>query len=133
MKKRNGDYSGNASFGYELERFKHNVTGELISLELADEVDGEILDKDYTYVTFEVDVEGNAYFTHGRYLNCSNDDAYPDEGEVNITSIIGPDKKDWEDKLSSKERDGIEEQIVESASQNDDYDCDDFEDDRECD
>jgi hypothetical protein len=75
-----------------------------------------------------VDVEGRSYFAAGKTYG-PPEDCYPDEGETEILSVL-LGKEDWEDKLTSSEREYIIDMIVEGAIENfagdpDDKDYDD--------
>jgi hypothetical protein len=118
-------YSGHTSFDFEIERYKNKKTG----VDTAYLLPG-INEDDYDYHTLTLKVEGSAYFapgkTYGPPENC-----YPDEGDVEITSCLGPDGKDWEDQLTHSERDAIIEMIDGNVQEGlDGPDPDDY-DDRE--
>lgn len=55
-------------------------------------------------------VEGNSSFQYGRYSG-PPEDSYPDEGETEITSIVGPDNENWSNKITDEEADVILEMI----------------------
>lgn len=122
-------YSGTTSFEFEIERYKHKKTGKETAYLLCG-----INEDDYEYHTVALQVEGSAYYTPGR-LYGPPENCYPDEGEVEITSVIGPDGKDWTDQLTHAERDTIEEMITEhvcgglDGPDPDDYDHEDVPDD----
>ena len=134
-KNKNGNYSGKASISFEIERYKNIRTQTLMTedevyevISNLDEFDHDyIIGHDYIYECIPLSINGDAYYDHGR-TNCSNDDAYPPEGEININSVIGPDGKDWEDVLTESERDQIRDMIAEGA-QEDGSDYDDYVDD----
>lgn len=118
-------YSGTASFDFEIERYLDKQTGKHIAYVLFED------EERFEYKTFTLKVEGRAYFqpgkTYGPPENC-----YPDEGEVEITSCIGPDGKDWEDQLTHSEHDAITEMIDENVRDGlDGPDPDDYYDDYE--
>lgn len=123
---RPGSYSGSTSFEFEVERLKHVMSEEYLP------VDSDVDDNPmYEYVCLSLEVEGDSSFTPGKTYGLP-EDCYPDEGETEITKVIGPDGKDWENKLTSSERDRIIEMIDESIRTNDyDADCDDYDDDDE--
>ena len=117
-------YSGSASFTFEIERYKNNQTGEFIFIDSLPE--GK--DNDYTYTITLLEVEGNSYFHPGKYHG-PPEDSYPDEGETEITSVVGPDGKDWSATLSDSENDSILEKIQEDAQDGfDEPDYDDYDD-----
>jgi len=129
-------YSGKAKFDYEIERMKHKVTGELFHLDsISDETE-----ETYEYVCINLKVEGTSYYQEGKTFG-PPESCFPDEGDTEITSIIGPDGKSWEDELSGKEKESIQDQVA-SESEVDydgpdesdyDYDYDnDNDDDYDC-
>lgn len=59
-------------------------------------------------------VKGRAYYQAGNY-NALPENSYPDEGDVEILSITGPDNKDWYDLISSDEEKEILEIIKEQV------------------
>ncbi len=116
MKTRRG-YSGNASFSFEIERYKHNITGELITPDAQYELEGQhCSDSKYTYTNIELQVKGNAYYDCGKTYG-EPSDCYPAEGEININSVIGPDKNDWLDFLTDDEVNRIKDLIDEAAQE----------------
>lgn len=104
-------YSGTTEFDWELERVKDPATGELRAI---NDDDGDL---EYEY--FTIKVEGRSYFAPGR-LYGPPENCYPDEGETEILSVTGPDGKDWEDKLTSDEKEKILDHISEKVSEDDD-------------
>lgn len=68
-------------------------------------------------------VEGRAYYAPDR-TSGRPEDCYPDEGETEIEKVVGPDGKDWEDKLTKGEVNSILEEIQETVSS---YDGSDYE------
>jgi len=93
-------YSGSASFEFYIERFKNKVTGEVVT---------DISPKDeylFDYEEITLHVRGSSFFTSGK-LSGFPETSYPDEGDVEIFSVSGPDGKDWEDKLTASERERI--------------------------
>lgn len=114
-------YSGNTTFEFEIERYKDKDTGKMI---LPSPSNGYGDDFEHEYSTFTLVVEGHASFTPGR-LYGPPENCYPDEGEIEILSVIGPDGKDWEDHLTNEERESILNTIEENV-QNDGPDPDDY-------
>lgn len=112
-------YSGNASFDFEIERYKDKESGELIALDLVPNED----DFEYEYQTITLKVEGRAYYAPGRTYG-PPENCYPDEGETEIEKVLGPDGQDWEDKLTKSEMESILEEIQETVSS---YDGGDYE------
>lgn len=129
-----GGYSGTASFEFEVERYQSRESGKLYAIIPGTEQAVNIMEDDgfeYEYVTLKLDVEGRSYYQPGR-LYGPPEDCYPDEGETEITAVIGPDGKDWEDQLTTEERDMILSMIQENAQDGlDGPDPDDYYDDYE--
>lgn len=117
------NYSGETSFEFEIERAKNIDTGEIATLDSkeANEWCGGATD----YVTFLLQVEGRAYFQRGKTSGLP-ENCYPDEGEVEIKTVIGPDGKDWEDKLTESEKETILSMIDEHVQEDDGPDPDDY-------
>lgn len=117
-------YSGSTSFEFEIERYKDKKTGQYIAYVL-----GEVDEERYEYTTIKLDVEGRSYFQPGK-LSGLPEDCYPDEGETEIESVIGPDGKDWTDQLTHAEHDSLLEMIQENVQDGlDGPDPDDYYDD----
>ncbi len=118
-------YSGTASFEFEIERYKDKESGELVT---HDKVPVSDDDFEFEYQTITLQVEGSSYFTPGKYHGLP-ENCYPDEGDTEIESVIGPDGKDWESRLTNEEREAILNMIAEEAqNQEPDYDEDDYDD-----
>ncbi len=98
-------YSGTTNFEFEIERYKDKDTGELRTYE---QCSGDDFEDEYTIIALMV--EGSSYFQQGKCFG-PPENCYPDEGEIEIISIMGPDGKDWEDKLTEDERESILQQI----------------------
>lgn len=120
-------YSGNASFDFEIERYRDNQTDKLLVEPLNDD------EVRFSYTVLTLQVEGRSYFQPGCNWKLP-EDCYPDEGETEIISVIGPDGKDWEDQLTQSEKDSliemIQEQVIDGVDEPepddyyDDYDRD---------
>jgi hypothetical protein len=106
--KRNSGYKGSTTFEFEVERYKNNQTGELI---FVNSIPDDAKESDFEYQCITLVVEGNSYFTPGRTYGDPND-CYPDEGETEITSLQGPDGKDWSNDISDSEKDSILDMIT---------------------
>jgi hypothetical protein len=118
-------YSGTASFEFEIERYKDKESGELLS---HDKVKPDDDGFEYEYQTIALQVEGRSYFAPGRTYG-PPENCYPDEGDTEIESVIGPDGKDWESKLTDEERESIMTMIDENVrDQEPDVDEDYYED-----
>lgn len=130
-------YSGEASFVFEIERYKNKQTGDILSVDAAEtEAKGhpfgdEWFEMNYEYQVINLDIEGSSYFQPGR-LHGHPDNCYPDEGETEITSVVGPDGQDWESKLTESERDSviemIQDQVVDGCDEPDYDDGDNYDD-----
>ena len=122
-------YSGSTSFDFEIERFKDRDSDNLVTPDGAKPV---LDDLEYDYQLITLKVKGNSYFTPGRTYG-PPEDSYPDEGDTEIESVVGPDGKDWQDKLTKEEEDQIMQMIAERVASNDpedeedDYDDFDYE------
>lgn len=108
-------YSGSTSFRFEIERYRNKETGSLLPYqEFMDDAGSE-----YEYTIVSLFVEGQSYFTAGRYSG-PPEDSYPDEGDTEIMSVTGPDEADWEDQLTDPEKESVLEDIK-SRVQEQDY------------
>lgn len=66
-------------------------------------------------------VEGQSCFQPGRYFG-PPEMCYPDEGETEITSVVGPNNEDWSDKISDEEAEIVLEMIQDKVvDELDDY------------
>lgn len=127
-------YSGNASFDFEIERYKNKLTGEFLT---GDKAEAEVKDHpfgdewfemNYEYQVISLSIEGSSYFQPGR-LHGHPDNCYPDEGDTEITSVIGPDGLDWESNLTESEKDSVIEMIQDHVVDGmDEPDYDDYDD-----
>ena len=106
-------YSGNASFEYEVERYKNVLTGELI---YNDDVPADAEESDYEYQCITLFIEGQSYYvpakTYGDPFSC-----FPSDGETEITSILDAENQDWSNKISDSEKDHIIDMIADHSSQ----------------
>lgn len=118
-------YSGTATIDFDIERYRNIMTGNLVHPDKVNDLN-EFL---YEYVTHTLTIEGRSYYQPGR-LYGPPEDCYPDEGETEIMSVIGPDGKNWEDQLSDGEKELILELIQENVMDGcDGSDPDDYYDD----
>lgn len=101
-------YSGETSFDFEIERYKHKKTGSLTAYLLTED------DPNYEYEVITLKVEGRSYFQPGRTSGLP-ENCYPDEGETEIKHVLGPDGKDWESQLTHSEHDCLIEMIAEQV------------------
>ncbi len=124
-------YAGNTSFDFEIERYKNKETGTFHSI---DEVEKQypifdLIDVTHEYIVINLEVEGRSYYERGRSHGLP-EDCYPDEGDTEIMSVIGPDGKDWTDKLTASEElsiiDMIQQNVIDGC---DGPDPDDYHDD----
>lgn len=119
-------YSGNTTFDFDIERYKDRDSGNLV---VPQPSNGWGDDFEHEYTTITLVVEGHSSFTAGKYFG-PPENSYPDEGEISILSVIGPDGKDWEDKLTAEERESILN-IIDENVMNDGPDPDDHYDERD--
>lgn len=106
-------YSGTTSFEFEIERYKNKKTGKLEAYLLPG-----IDESGYDYQIHTLSVEGRASFSPGKMFG-TPENCYPDESEVEIISVMGPDGKDWEDQLTHSEREYILTMIDENVQSDD--------------
>lgn len=123
-------YSGSTNFTFEIERYRDKETGDYL---LLDAVPASSDDNfEFEYETISLEISGNSYYSPGKY-HALPEDCYPDEGDTEIESVIGPDGKDWYNLLTDQERSHIIDMISENVSSGsdgrDDYDGDDGYDD----
>jgi len=127
------NYSGTANFDYEIYRYKCKQTGKLFTeneiyeICLCNDYDQDMIDHLYNQVTIKLEVSGSSYYTAGKYTG-RYEDSYPDDGDTEIDYIWGPDNTDWEDKITTSEKEDIIEQIESKSkkSSSDDYDANDY-------
>lgn len=119
-------HSGETTLDFSIERYKHNETGELatsVQMETNDWCDGAC-----DYIVYTLSVSGTSYFTPGKFSGLP-EDCYPDEGETEITSVVGPDGKDWFSVLTDSEQEQIQTLIEENVCEGlDDPEPDDYDD-----
>jgi len=126
-------YSGSTSFDFEIERCRNKQTGQFLTEDeaykeaLESPFGEEWFDLNYEYQLIKLEVEGSSYFAPGRYYG-PPENCYPDEGDTEITSVIGPNKEDWESRLTEDEREDILNKIQDDVS-SDGPDPDDYYDD----
>jgi len=113
-----GGYSGNASFKYEIERYKDKENNLLLKEEELPDCDDQEFEFEYTLVMLTV--TGNSYFRPGKY-DGPWENSYPDEGETEIEEVVDKNGKDWFPLLSRREEEEIKEKIID-ISREDDYD-----------
>lgn len=109
-------YSGKTNFEFYLERFKNKISNEILPLDQVKPEDEYLFD----YEEIILQVEGSSYFSPGSFGGAP-ENSYPAEGDTDIISVIGPDQKSWEEKLTEEERERILTMIEEKV-QNQDYD-----------
>ena len=106
-------YSGETSFDFEVERYRNRETGKYLAY-LLPGIDPD--EFEYEYQVINLKVEGRSYFQPGKYSG-PYEDSYPDEGETEIMSVIGPDGTDWESQLTHSERDAILDEIASNVQE----------------
>ena len=117
-------YSGETSFDFEIERWKNKESGEL---HILSPIKYKEDDFEFECEVISLAVEGRAYFQSGKFSGPA-EDCYPDAGEAEIIVAIGPDNKDWTDKLTQEEVGAILATIDERVRDSDPFDHDDYED-----
>lgn len=121
-------YSGETSFDFEIERWKNKESGELLVFTHPNRATIFLDDNfEFELETISLAVEGRAYFQPGKFSG-PYEDSYPDSSEAEITVAIGPDGKDWADKLTQDETGAILAMIDERVQDGDPFDPDDYED-----
>jgi hypothetical protein len=114
------NYSGKTEFEFEIERVQNIHTKEYFPL------DSDLDSASFTYATINLMIKGSSYYSRGRYYG-PPENCYPDEGETEFESAIGPDGEDWKDKLTGSEQDTIMEMIEENVQEGmDDSDPSDY-------
>lgn len=120
-------YKGTANIPFEIERMRDKITGKYVMVDSVAEDAGT-----HIYECIELDVQGYSYYQEGRTSGLP-ENCYPDEGDTEIESVIGPGGKDWEDELTGREREALLEAIDEHVRENSfkdyDRDYDDYYDD----
>lgn len=112
------NYFGNASFEFEIERYRNIATNELV----IDNDISESKDLEFQYKIIVLNVEGKSYFQSGRKSGAP-ENCYPDEGDTEITFVLDFDGQDWSDRLTDTETDAILEKIQEEVcNQEPEYD-----------
>ena len=112
MRSKRGGWSGGGSFVFEVERYLHLPTGEYFqvgSAQVPSDVDER--PEEWVYQEIPLTITGCGYYTPG-YTTGLPEDCYPDEGSLEVESILGPDGTDWEDTVTPQERKTIEERLV---------------------
>jgi hypothetical protein len=114
--KRGGGWGGSVEFDYEIERYEHKETGDILTEDEKCEAAGDD-DSMYEPVTISLTVEGSAYYTPG-YTSGLPENCYDSDSDSEIESVIGPGKEDWYNKLSSKELEDITDKLIEQVQDN---------------
>lgn len=106
MAKTKNGWSGTVSFKFGIERFKMPDGSFSLAPPFEDAEPTEII----------VNIEGSSYYDRGVSFGLP-EKCYPPEGDSQILSCIGPDNKDWEDKLTENEKFKIIAEIEERCSE----------------
>lgn len=126
------NYNNKTQFEFQIERLK-DKDGKFVD---EGKLPANFNESDYEYKTISIQINGRAFFQAGN-LSGLPEDCYPDESEVEIISALGPNKEDWQDRLSSSEYQDILSIIEEKCSSDDsdqgsdpdhDYDYDQYDD-----
>jgi len=120
--RKRGGWAGSGSFEFNVERYIHLPTGKYFSID-SDEVPSDVdQSPEWDYQEIPLTITGRGYFTPG-YVTGLPEDCYPDEGDLEIESVEGPDGSDWTDFLTKSEKENAEERLEAFCKdQNDDYD-----------
>jgi hypothetical protein len=116
MARKRSGWGGSTFFEFEVKRYKDRDSGKLYTKDQISRIDGGE-DSEFEYVTIMLDVEGSAYYIPG-YTSGAFEDCYPDDSDSEIESVIGPDKEDWYNKLTSKELNSITSKLIEQVKKN---------------
>jgi hypothetical protein len=112
-------YSGSTRFSFEIERYRNRVTGVMYTEEEADAEDG------FEYQVLQLSVEGTAYYQPGKTYG-PPEDCYPAEDDVELTSVVDMEGKDWKDRLTKSETDVMQVMVIDLIQMGqedpDDYD-----------
>lgn len=104
-------YSGEIIFDYEVVRFLNKETN-ILSIEADNSINHDSFEEEPQFILLEI--TGEAYISLGKFYgpweNC-----YPDDDEVEIISILGPNQEDWSKNLSDKEQKDILDSLLERA------------------
>jgi hypothetical protein len=127
---RSRGYSSSSTFNFEIERYFCPETKQyLLEKELPETHSEEEITSKFEYQTITLEVSGNSWHSPGEYSRLP-EDCYPDDGDTEIDSIIGPDGQDWYNLLSSEELQDVYSELqsrCESSSGDySDYDGSDY-------
>lgn len=98
-------YSGSTSFSFEIERYRNRVTGVMYTEEDADAEDG------FEYQVLQLSVTGTAYYHPGKTYG-PPEDCYPAEDDVELSSVVDMEGKDWKDQLTNREKDHMQLMVI---------------------
>lgn len=127
-------YSGSSTFNFEIERYYSLETKQYLLEKDLPEIDSDSdFNSKFEYQTLTLEVSGNSWHTNGEYSRLP-EDCYPDDGDTEVESVIGPDKKDWYFMLTSEEIQDIVDELqsrCESSSEDySNYDVSDYDNDK---
>lgn len=106
------NYSGTTSFEFYIERYKNKISNELKTLDKVHPEDEYLFDLE----EITIQVTGSSFFTQGHTFDAP-EHCYPDEGNTEIQSVIGPDQLRWDDKLTKEEREKIIQMIADKVQE----------------
>jgi hypothetical protein len=129
MAHKNGSWSGKSTFTYEVERYVRQADGVHFHLDAPEVAKVEEDSAEWKYALIELKCSGSAFFSPGRMYG-PPEDCYPDEGDLELEEVTGPDGKDWLNLLTKGERQNIESQLAEECHEGDEPDPDDAYDSR---
>jgi len=106
-----GAYSGSCCYDVVIDRYKDPDTGKYYTEGEAEEID---LDEKFEFKEILLFVEGGAYYIPGCLFRAP-EDCYPEESDVEITSVKDEDGNDWESRLTESEIKMLEDLIIENV------------------
>lgn len=114
---RSRGYSGSATFNFTVERIQDKISGEYYLEEELEDVSSSEFESKFEFTSVELEVTGNSWYVPGEYSRLP-EDCYPDEGDTEVESVIGPDDTDWYDQLTSKEIQEMYSELEERCKDN---------------
>jgi len=116
---RRGGYSGSSTFTFTVDRFLDKNTGEyLLEQDIPESISDEEFSSRFEFKELDLEVSGSSWYNPG-YTSGPPEDCYPDEGDTEIDSVIGPDGEDFYDLLTSKEVEDITSQLDKNCQDSD--------------
>ena len=127
---RNRGYSGSSTFNFEIERYFSFESKEyLLETQLPETESDDNFNSKFEYQTINLEVSGSSWYSPGESSRLP-EDCYPDEGDTEIDSVLGPDGKDWYNLLTKEEIEDIYTELQSSCQDSSedysDYDASDY-------